>query len=301
MSDLLVVGSVAMDSIETPAGSVERALGGSAVYFSLASRLFATPHIVGVAGQDFGEENQRLLTDRGIDISLLEIREGRTFHWAGSYLRDLNQADTKKTDLNVFATFEPTLDETRKAIPFVFLGNIDPVLQDHVLGQIESPRLTAMDTMNYWIEGKIAELRIVLDKIDLLLINDGEAKLLSGCDNLVKAGRAILAMGPKFLVVKKGEHGVLLFAGDAIFALPAYPLDSVKDPTGAGDSFAGGFMGTLAAEGELSEAALRRACLNGTAVASFTVEEFGVGRLKEVTKGEIKERTQRIREIVRID
>lgn len=302
MAEVLVVGSVAYDSIETPAGAVTRALGGSATYFSLAASLFARPHVVAVVGSDFGDTETALLREKGVDLTGLERAEGKTFHWSGSYLEDINRADTRSTELNVFATFSPTLSASQRAIPNVFLGNIDPDLQLHVLSQVERPRLVAMDTMNFWIGGKRAALVEVLRRIDVLLVNEGEAKLLAETDNLRKAARSILHMGPRTLVVKRGEYGVAMFRTESsdratmrVFAMAGYPLEDVVDPTGAGDSFAGGFVGTLAASAELSDAVLRLACLHGTAVASFTVEDFSVGRLRRITRDDVAARARELR------
>ncbi|MFN7971195.1 MAG: PfkB family carbohydrate kinase [Acidobacteriota bacterium] len=300
MSDVLVVGSLAFDSIETPEGKVDHALGGSAVYFSLAASLFSKPHVVGVVGSDFGDAEMAVLTEKGVDVSGIARAHGKTFHWSGSYLEDINRADTRATELNVFATFQPELPKAYRKLPFVFLGNIDPDLQLHVLGQVEAPRLVALDTMNFWIGGKRAALRDVLRKIDVLLVNEGEAKLLAETSNLKKAARIIRGLGPRTLVVKRGEYGVAMFSEDAVFAFPGYPLEVVVDPTGAGDSFAGGFVGSLARSGDVSAASLRRACVDGTAVASFTVEDFGVKRLAGVTRAEHQERLRELAMMVEI-
>jgi sugar/nucleoside kinase (ribokinase family) len=300
MADVLVVGSVAFDSIATPSGSVERALGGSATYFSLACSHFARPHVVAVVGEDFGPQETAVLEERGVDLAGLDRAPGKTFHWSGSYLEDLNRADTIATDLNVFATFSPTLPVAYRSIGSVFLGNIDPDLQLHVLSQMEAPRLVALDTMNFWIGGKRAALREVLRRVDVLLVNEGEAKLLAETDNLRKAARLILHMGPRHLVVKRGEYGVAMFREGAVFAMPGYPLEDVVDPTGAGDSFAGGFVGSLCRDGHPGDDALRRACLHGTAVASFTVEDFGVKRLRAVRLEDVASRAGQLMEMVRL-
>lgn len=300
MADVLVVGSVAFDSIETPAGSVDRALGGSAVYFSLAASLFARPHVVAVVGDDFGEKETAVLTEKGVDLRGLERATGKTFHWSGSYLEDINRADTRATELNVFATFSPRLPDGYRRLPFVFLGNIDPDIQAQVLAQVEGPELVALDTMNFWIGGKRAALVDVLRKVDILIINEGEAHLLAETANLRKAARVILHMGPRYLVIKRGEYGVVMFHRDGVVALPGYPLEEVVDPTGAGDSFAGGFVGSLARAGTVDDASLRQACLYGTAVASFTVEGFGVERIRTVGEDELQRRREELLQMFRM-
>src|SRR5262245_32549510 len=250
---ILVVGSVAYDTVETPFGRAERVLGGSASFFAVAASFFAPVNPVGVVGSDFGEEQLRAFRVRPIDLSGLERMDGATFHWQGRYSYDLNSRDTICTDLNVFEFFKPRIPAQYRSSSHVFLGNIDPVLQRDVLEQVERPRVVACDTMNFWISGKPAELRRTLERVDILLINDAEARQLSGEWNIVKAARAIRAMGPRTLVLKKGEHGVLMFSDAGSFAAPAYPLEEVFDPTGAGDTFAGGFLGYLAQTGEQGE------------------------------------------------
>jgi sugar/nucleoside kinase (ribokinase family) len=289
---ILVVGSVAFDTIETPFGKAERVLGGSASFFSVAASFFVPVRLVGVVGNDFGEKHLAVFRDREIDIEGLERMEGDTFHWAGRYSYDLNSRETICTDLNVFEFFKPKIPTRYRASEHVFLGNIDPVLQRDVLEQVERPRLVACDTMNFWIDGKPEELRRTLEQVDVLLVNDAEARQLSGEWNVVKAARAIRAMGPRTLIVKKGEHGVLMFSEEGSFAAPAYPLEEVFDPTGAGDTFAGGFLGYLAgAETPASPAALddtlRRAVIMGSTLASFSVEAFGLDRLLTLTRDEI--------------
>jgi sugar/nucleoside kinase (ribokinase family) len=287
---ILVVGSVAFDTVETPSGRAERILGGSASFFSVAACLFAPVNLVGVVGDDFGEEQLAAFRDRPIDLEGLERAEGETFHWQGRYSRDLNSRETIRTDLNVFEFFEPKIPAAYRSSELVFLGNIDPVLQSRVLEQVERPRLVACDTMNFWIHGKPDELRDTLRNVDVLLINDTEASELSGEWNLVKAARAIRSMGPSTLVVKKGEHGALMFTEAGSFAAPAYPLEEVFDPTGAGDTFAGGFLGYLASASGHGEEDLRRAVVVGSALASFSVEAFGLDRLLSLTREEIDER-----------
>jgi sugar/nucleoside kinase (ribokinase family) len=291
---ILVVGSVAFDTVETPFGKAERVLGGSASFFSLAASFFVPVNLVGVVGRDFGEKELSAFKDRPIDLEGLERMDGETFHWQGKYSYDLNSRETICTDLNVFEFFKPKIPARYRRSEHVFLGNIDPTLQRQVLDQVESPRLVACDTMNFWIEGTPEALRETLKRVDVLLINDAEARQLSGEWNIVKAARAVRAMGPRTLVVKKGEHGVLMFSDEGSFAAPAYPLEEVFDPTGAGDTFAGGFLGYLAAasagpSGPTDEV-LRRAVIMGSTLASFCVEAFSLDRLRSVTRPEIDDR-----------
>jgi sugar/nucleoside kinase (ribokinase family) len=293
---ILVVGSVAYDTVETPFGRAERVLGGSASFFSVAASFFSPVNLVGVVGEDFGEAQLAAFRGRPIDLEGLERIPGQTFHWQGKYSWDLNSRETVCTDLNVFEFFEPKIPRAYRRSKHVFLGNIDPVLQRRVLDQVERPRVVACDTMNFWIHGKPAELRETLKRVQILLINDAEARELSGEWNLVKAARAIRAMGPRTLVVKKGEHGVLMFDEEG-FAAPAYPIEQVFDPTGAGDTFAGGFLGYLAGAGRLGPAVLRRAVIMGSALASFCVEAFGLDRLLTLTRAEIDERYRLFRRL----
>jgi len=287
---ILVVGSVAYDTVETPFGKAERVLGGSASFFAVAASFFSPVNLVGVVGRDFGEKQLAAFAGRSIDLSGLERMDGQTFHWQGKYSFDLNARETVCTDLNVFEFFKPKIPASYRASEHVFLGNIDPLLQREVLQQVDRPRLVACDTMNFWIEGKPKELRETLRKTDVLLINDAEARELSGEWNIVKAARAIRAMGPRTLVVKKGEHGVLMFSDEGSFAAPAYPLEAVFDPTGAGDTFAGGFLGYLAGGESLDEETLRKAVIMGSTLASFCVEAFSLDRLLTLTRAEIDER-----------
>jgi sugar/nucleoside kinase (ribokinase family) len=287
---ILVVGSVAYDTVETPFGRAEKVLGGSASFFSVAAAFFAPVNLVAVVGDDFSEKAMSALRDRPIDLEGLERTAGKTFHWQGKYSYDLNARETVCTDLNVFEFFKPRIPDRYRRSEHVFLGNIDPVLQRQVLDQVERPRLVACDTMNFWISGKPEELRRTLAAVDILLINDAEARQLSGEWNVVKAARAIRAMGPHTLVIKKGEHGVLMFSEEGSFAAPAYPLEEVFDPTGAGDTFAGGFLGYLAGSPKMDEAALRRAIIMGSTLASFCVEAFSLDRLLTLTREEIDAR-----------
>ena len=287
---ILVVGTVAFDSIETPFGSAERILGGSASYFALGASFFAPVRIVGVIGQDFPQEYLDLFTQRNIDLEGVKKESGDTFHWRGSYHEDINVRDTLELHLNVLAGFVPDLPERYRDAEYVFLGNIDPLMQLEVLKQIRRLRLVVCDTMDHWIRENPDGLRRVLKQIEMLVINDSEARLLSGQSNIVRAAREILKMGPKVVLIKRGEYGVLQFSDSSIFATPAYPLEEVFDPTGAGDSFAGGFLGQLARSGDLTQQGIRRAIVYGSVVASFTVEDFGVKRLASVALRDIEER-----------
>ena len=287
---ILVVGSVAYDTVETPFGKAEKVLGGSASFFSVAASFFSPVNLVAVVGDDFSSQALSAFEGRPIDLEGLERTAGKTFHWQGRYSYDLNARETICTDLNVFEFFKPRIPASYRRSEHVFLGNIDPVLQREVLDQVERPRLVACDTMNFWISGKPDELRRTLSRVDVLLINDAEARQLSGEWNVVKAARAIRALGPRTLVVKKGEHGVLMFSDEGSFAAPAYPLEEVFDPTGAGDTFAGGFLGYLAGSPTVDEAALRRAAIMGSTLASFCVEAFSLDRLVRLTRPEIDAR-----------
>jgi sugar/nucleoside kinase (ribokinase family) len=294
---VLVVGTVAFDSIETPFGSAERILGGSAAYFALGASFFAPVRVVGVIGKDFPQDYLDVFTRRNIDLEGLERAAGDTFHWRGRYHEDINLRDTLELHLNVLAGFEPKLPESYRDAEYVFLGNIDPAMQAEVLGQLRRVKLVACDTMDHWIRESPQELNKVLRRTEILFVNDSEARLLSGTENIVKAARVILKMGPKMVLIKRGEYGVLQFSDSSVFATPAYPLEEVFDPTGAGDSFAGGFMGQLARSGDQSQRGLRRAIVYGSVVASFTVEDFGVQRLTGVALGDVEERYQRFVEL----
>ncbi|MBF5040839.1 sugar kinase [Aggregicoccus sp. 17bor-14] len=287
---LLVVGSVALDSLETPFGQKEDALGGSATYFSTSASFFSPVQVVAVVGEDFPEQHLTFLKGRGIDLEGVTREPGKTFRWKGKYGYQLNEAQTLDTQLNVFERFSPKLPESYRGAPFVFLGNIHPELQGQVLDQVRNPKLVAADTMNFWIQGSRAALLKTLARVNLLFVNDAEARQLAGEHNVVKAARAILQMGPQRVVIKRGEYGALLFDREHIFACPAYPLAEVFDPTGAGDTFAGGFMGTVATVGNLQPETLRRAMVTGSVMASFTVERFSLERLREVTRPEIHAR-----------
>lgn len=296
-ASILVVGSVAYDTVETPFGRAERVLGGSASFFSVAASFFVPVNLVGVVGRDFGDEQLAAFRGRPIDLTGLERMEGDTFHWQGKYSYDLNSRETVCTELNVFEFFKPKIPASYRRSSHVFLGNIDPLLQREVLEQVERPRVVACDTMNFWISGKLDELRRTLARVDILLINDAEARQLSGEWNIVKAARAIRAMGPRTLVLKKGEHGVLMFSDHGLFAAPAYPLEQAFDPTGAGDTFAGGFLGCLAGTGGAGDEALRRAVIMGSTLASFCVEAFSLDRLLTLSRPEIDERFRLFRRL----
>nr|BDT37548.1 PfkB family carbohydrate kinase [Myxococcus sp. MH1] len=297
---LLIVGSVAFDSVETPFGQREDVLGGSATYFSTSASFFTPVQVVAVVGEDFPEQHLDFLRSRGIDLKGLTREPGRTFRWKGRYDWELNEAETLGTQLNVFQAFSPKLPTAYRDTPYVFLGNIQPELQSQVLDQVTAPKLVAADTMNFWIQGSRAVLLNTLKRVNLLFVNDAEARQLAGEHNVVKAARAILAMGPQRVVVKRGEYGALLFDQEHIFACPAFPLSEVFDPTGAGDTFAGGFMGTLATStGSLNGALLHRAMVMGSVMASFTVEKFGLERLQAVTRPEIHARFTELQHLMR--
>ncbi|MFB3062654.1 MAG: PfkB family carbohydrate kinase [Candidatus Binatia bacterium] len=290
---VLVVGTVAFDSVETPHASAERILGGSAAYFAMTASFFAPVQLVGVVGEDFPQEYLDLLSGRGVDLEGLKREKGDTFHWRGRYHEDLNVRDTLELHLNVLSGYVPHLPESYRDSQYVFLGNIDPTIQLKVLEQLTNSRLVACDTMDHWIQGSNAELQKVLRRVEILVINDSEARMLSGLHNIVKAARSILKMGPRVLLIKRGEYGVLQFTDSSVFATPAYPLEEVFDPTGAGDSFAGGFVGYLAHTGDHSERGLRRAIAYGSVAASFAVEDFGLRRMIPLTLQEIEDRYRR--------
>lgn len=287
---LLVVGSVAFDSVKTPFGEVEEALGGSATYFSLASGFFNDVQMVAVVGDDFPDEEIAFLNTRNVDTRGLQRVQGKTFRWKGAYTYELNEAQTLDTQLNVFEHFSPQIPDPYRDARFVFLGNIDPELQLLVLQQVRDPQFVGLDTMNFWIERKKEVLLAVLAHVDVLTINDGEARQLTGEVNLVKAAREILSRGPSILIIKRGEYGVLMFNGTRIFTAPAYPLEVVFDPTGAGDSFAGGMMGYLSNVNTINDETLRRAIVFGSVMASFNVEDFSMNRLRKLTYQEIEKR-----------
>ncbi len=298
---LLVVASVAFDSVRTPHGEAKEILGGAATYFSVAASWFAPVRVVAVVGEDFDDSRMQVFRDRGIDTTGLERAPGRTFRWHGEYAGDMNEARTLDTQLNVFEAFAPKIPPAYLTSEYVFLGNIDPGLQLHVREQLPQARLVGLDSMNYWIAGKLDDLKKALGTVHALVINDGEAKMLTAQPNLRRAAAAIRELGPQILVIKHGEHGASLFAGDMVFSAPGFPLDSVKDPTGAGDTFAGGFMGHLAKTGDLSEGNLRRAVIYGSVMASFAVEEFGLTRLLRLSTPQITDRFLEFKKLTHFD
>lgn len=297
---LLVVGSVAFDSVSTPYGSAREVLGGSAVYCAVAASYFTPVRMVAVVGDDFGDAPMALLRGRGIDVSGIEVQKGQTFRWSGEYSVDLNDRTTLSTHLNVFESFKPRFRKEDIGVPHLFLGNIDPDLQGQVLQRVR-PALAVCDTMNFWIEGKTDSLKRLLGRVDGLVINDSEARLLAGEINTVVAARRLLAFGPRFVVIKRGEYGAALFAGGHYFAVPAYPVERPVDPTGAGDSFAGGFMGHLARREGSSGGALREAMIYGSVMASFCVEDFSLNRLGGLTPEAIDGRVRELRDFLSPD
>ncbi|MBI5286645.1 MAG: sugar kinase [Deltaproteobacteria bacterium] len=298
---ILVVGSVAFDSVETPFGRVDEVLGGSATYFSTAASYFADVRLVAVVGEDFPEGHIGFLEGRGIDVKGLQRLPGKTFRWEGRYDYNLNEAHTLDTQLNVFDGFRPRIPEGYKDTPYLFLANIDPELQWDVLEQVESPRLVACDTMNFWIEGKPEALKRLLKRVDLFVLNEAEAREMAQEPNLVKAARCILSYGPKTVIIKRGEYGALMFNGGSIFSAPAYPLEAVFDPTGAGDSFAGGLIGYLANTGNLSEDNIRQAIIFGSVMASFVVEDFSLNRIRNLTYEEIMDRYREFKRLTHFE
>lgn len=298
---LVVVGSIALDTVETPFGSCEDALGGSAVFFGFASSLLNPVHLVGVVGDDYPLEELQRLADRGADLTGVERAPGESFRWSGRYSYDLQNRETVETRLGVFADFQPVIPKGARDSRYVFLGNIDPELQLNVLGQVSNPELVACDTMNYWIERKREALLEVLTRTDVLMVNDAEARELSGDWNIYRAARWILDRGPKMVVIKQGEYGAVLVEGDRIFYVPAYPLEEVFDPTGAGDAFAGGFMGHLARSEDLSHANIRRAMVYGATMGSFVVERFSVRRFDEIGPAEVTERACQFGDLVHFE
>jgi sugar/nucleoside kinase (ribokinase family) len=294
---LVCVGSVGLDDVETPSGKVERALGGSAIYFSLAAAVLERVGFVGVVGSDFPASGIELLKNRNVDVRGLEQKEGLTFRWSGRYHDDLNTRDTLLTELNVFEHFDPVLPEDYRNAPFLFLGNIQPTLQLRVLEQAKGTPFVAVDTMNFWIDGARDALLDVLGRVDCVIINDSEARELSGESNIVKAARAVEAMGPKIVVIKRGEYGALIHRDGEYFFAPGFPLEHVVDPTGAGDCFAGGFMGYVAKQGDTSWNTLCQAVIAGSTLASFSVESFSVDRLRDLSHAEVEKRVESFRRL----
>jgi len=287
---LVVVGSIAIDTLETPQGRANDVPGGAASYFAVAASFFTPVKMVGIVGSDFPRRELDWFASLGIDLAGVEVRAGKSLRWSGRYHEDMNVRDTLSFAANVFDAFAPELPEAYRDVPFVFLANIAPSLQARVLDQVRAPRLVGADTMNLWIDTARGELDALLRRVPLLMVNDEEARLLSGERNMVRAARRILAMGPESVMIKRGEYGALYFSGETVFSVPAYPLEEVFDPTGAGDSFAGGVMGYLARSGDVSPGGIRRAIVYGSVLASFTVEAFGLDRLRRLTRGEIDQR-----------
>lgn len=295
---VLVVGSVALDSVETPFGKADDVLGGSATFFSASASHLTEVSVVGIVGNDYPLDKLEPLKARGVDFSGLEQADGPSFRWRGRYSHDLNSAETLETHLGVFSNFSPKIPAPLLSSEFVFLANIDPRLQLDVLSKMKKPKLVACDTMNFWIQSRRPELVSLLEHVDIVTLNDGEARQLTERANLVQAAQWIMSRGPRHVIIKKGEHGAFLFTENSIFFAPAFPLESVFDPTGAGDSFAGGFIGYLARTGDLSEANLRRAVVYGSVMGSFAVEKFSIERLLTVTKAEIDQRMRDLRGLV---
>jgi sugar/nucleoside kinase (ribokinase family) len=294
---VLIVGSVAFDSVKTPLGEVDNVLGGAAVYSATAASFFSPVQLVGVVGQDFPSEHLDFLRSRGVDLQGLQVQPGETFRWKGYYDFDVNQAHSLETHLNVFENFRPVLPDAYRDAKYVFLANIDPELQLEVLEQVRAPRLTLCDTMNFWIEGKRDALLEVLRRVDVAFMNDAEVRELCGTFSLVKAARQVMSYGPKTVIVKKGEHGAVMFTEESHFSAPSYPLEEVKDPTGAGDTFEGGFIGYLAHLDHVTEASMRKAVIYGSVLASFNVEDFSLNRMRRLTLEEIHERYREFRRI----
>lgn len=298
---LLVVGTVALDSVKTPFGNVDNALGGSATYFSTSASYFTDVRLVAVIGEDFPKEHIQFLKSKNVDTRGLEVQKGETFRWKGEYGYDLNEAKTLATHLNVLAAFKPTISEEYKNTDVVFLANVDPEIQLDVLRQVKEPRLTACDTMNYWIASKPEALKRTLREVDLLTINEAELRQLAGEASLVKAAKSVQAMGPKTIVVKQGSYGAVMFNGHSVFSAPAYPLETVFDPTGAGDTFAGGFMGYLASTMNFGEESMRKAVIFGSVMASLNVEAFSLDRLRSLDYREIEGRYREFRTLTHFE
>ncbi len=298
--DLVAMGTIALDSIKTPFGRKDGILGGSAVYFSLAANFFSKCGVVGVVGKDFPDKHIKFLESKGIDLSGVETSSGKTFRWEGYYEYDMNQAHTLKTELNVLKTFDPKIPEEYAGCKFLFLANTDPELQLKVLKKIK-PEYSFCDTMNFWIEHKKKPLEKVLKNVDMAIINEGEARMFWSEPNLIKCGRSFLKMGVKRLIIKKGEHGALYFSENEFFSAPAYPLENLVDPTGAGDSFAGGTVGHLAKHGVLDDKSIKKSMICGSVTASYVVEDFSIERLKNVSHEDIEKRYQEFRSIVAFD
>ena len=296
MTDALIVGTVGLDSVQTPFGRVKDVLGGSATYAAFAASFFAQPALVSIAGEDFPPQHEKLLTSRNIDLSGMQ-RKGKTFRWQGKYEFDMNEAQTLKTELNSLLDFEPTLPEELRDVKYVFLANVDPEIQLEILNKMKNPEFVIMDTMNFWIENKKEKLLEVIKKVDLLLLNDGEARQLFNTVSLVIAAKEALALGPKHIIIKKGEHGALLFSEDRHFSAPGYPLEVLRDLTGCGDTCGGSIIGYLAKTGDTSEENIRKAIIYGSTIASFNAEGFSLERLQKISQEDIEKRFHEFRKI----
>ncbi|MFA4992000.1 MAG: PfkB family carbohydrate kinase [Candidatus Omnitrophota bacterium] len=298
MKDLLVIGSVALDTIKSPSGCAREILGGSATYFSISASFFTRVNLVATVGMDFPDRYRKLIKGFSVDTKGLETKNGRTFRWEGSYVEDLNCARTIDTQLNVFAEFRPDIPREYKDNKYLFLANIDPDLQLFILRRFKGSKFTGCDSMNYWIQTKRASLKKLMSKVDAIFLNDNEAKMFSGESNMLKAGRHLVSLGPRYVIIKRGEYGSLLFSKDGAFSAPAYLLDRVCDPTGAGDTFAGGFMGYIAKTDNLSPQNMKKALLHGTVMASFAVENFSVNRFLKIKKKDIETRYKDLRRLI---
>jgi sugar/nucleoside kinase (ribokinase family) len=297
MSELIIIGTIGYDTVETPFGKRTRALGGSATYASVAASFFSKPGMVAIVGDDFEHQHKTLLESKGINLAGVKQAAGKTFAWGGSYEFDMNEAKTNFTELNTLLDFDAALPDGYKNAKFIFLANTDPVLQLTVIEQLRDPTFIVMDTMNFWIQTKKVELMNVIRKVDVLLLNDGEARMLFDTPNLVKAAQQALNLGPKFVIIKKGEHGALLFGNGTHFSAPSYPLEVIKDPTGCGDCFAGGFVGYLAKHKTIDESALRKAVIYGSVIASFNAEDFSLDRISGLTDDEIEKRFAQMKDL----
>ena len=297
---IIVLGTVALDNVKTPAGTRSKILGGSASHFAMSARLFTDVNLVADIGEDFPEKHLEFLKGKGLNLDSLRARKGKTFEWDGEYKGDMNTALTLNTELGVLASFKPVIEEYQKDVKYVFLANVDPTIQRHLLKDIRSPKLIGLDSMNYWISSTRESLLETLKMVDIYVANDAEARDLSGEVNLIKAAKHLSSLGPKMIVIKKGEHGSLFYSDKFIFSLPAYPIETVVDPTGAGDTFAGGFMGYLARAEKLDEKTIRRAVAYGTVLASFNVEDFGVDRVSGISMAKVDERLEKFKKMIEI-
>ncbi|MBU1912489.1 MAG: sugar kinase [Candidatus Omnitrophica bacterium] len=298
MNEILVIGSVALDTIKSPAGYSKEILGGSATYFSVSASFFAPVNLVATVGMDFPEAHRKTITSFGVDLKGLEVKDGKTFRWKGSYVKDMNCAETIETQLNVFAEFKPCLPKGYEKSKYIFLANIDPDLQIFILKRFAGKKFIGCDSMNHWIKNKNSSLKEMIKETSIIFLNDIEAKMLSGESNMLKAGKYLLSLGPRFAVVKRGEYGAILFSKDFIFMAPAYLLEEVKDPTGAGDTFAGGFMGYLAKTDKINEKNMKNALLWGSVMASFTVQDFSINRFLKISRKDIENRYKNFRELI---